>query len=355
MLCFEQASAMNEAEWKTRKERINRRLRSLTPAWEIIRYHEKLNTLSLHRVAVEEYPTASGPADYAFFVHGRLLSIVEGKKVGVGAQNALEQAKRYSRTAYNGAGNWNGYRVPFLYATNGEKVFFVDVRHERSLSREISNFHTADALEEMSECSADFSWFATVPVSNPRLRYYQKLAIEKTEAAIHHGDRAMLLAMATGTGKTFTTVSQIYRMLESKQFKRILFLVDRRALAVQAVREFASFATPKGNRFNQEYDVYHQGFRREDYDDDRPFDPKILPEDYLTRPNARKTFVYVSTIQRMTLNLFGRAAVEDRGPERGYDEEADQLDIPMSWFSGNWKVRAERLMNVGVPPRRDCG
>ena len=54
----------------------------------------------------------------------------------------------------------------------------------------------------------------------------------------------MLIAMATGTGKTFLTVSQIYRLLQSKAARRILFLVDRRALAAQAVREFATFETP---------------------------------------------------------------------------------------------------------------
>jgi type I restriction enzyme R subunit len=65
------------------------------------------------------------------------------------------------------------------------------------------------------------------------------------------GRRQMLMALATGTGKTFLTVAMIYRLLESKVAKRILFLVDRKALAAQAVREFAAFSTPRGNKFNQ--------------------------------------------------------------------------------------------------------
>jgi type I restriction enzyme R subunit len=73
------------------------------------------------------------------------------------------------------------------------------------------------------------------------------------EKAITKGKRSMLVAMATGTGKTFVTVSQIYRLLQSKAARRILLLVDRRALAAQAVREFASFNTPRGNKFDQEY------------------------------------------------------------------------------------------------------
>ena len=83
-------------------------------------------------------------------------------------------------------------------------------------------------------------------IENDKLRYYQSNAIKAIEDGVIEGKRAMLLAMATGTGKTFTLVSLIYRLLETKQFKRILFLVDRRALAAQAVREFGSFTTPEG-------------------------------------------------------------------------------------------------------------
>lgn len=202
-----------------------------------------------------------------------------------------------------------------------------------SVRREISQFHTAEALQELFDKEYDCSWFEDNPPDFEKLRIYQAEALQKTEEALADGKRNMLLAMATGTGKTFTTVSQIYRLLESKQYRRILFLVDRRALAVQAVREFASFATPKGNKFNQEYEVYHQKFRREDYDNDQPFDPKILPESYLTKPDATKTFVYVSTIQRMTINLFGHEyAFSQNTSDPDYEDDTDKLDIPIHAF-----------------------
>jgi len=137
----------------------------------------------------------------------------------------------------------------------------------------------------------------------------------------------------TGTGKTFTTVALIYRLLESKLAKRILFLVDRRALAAQAVRELASFNTPKGHKFNQEYEVYHQQFRREDFDDNKPFDPKVLPDSYLTSPQSSHTFVYVSTIQRMTINLFGwENAFPQEQSDPDYEEDTEKLDIPIHAF-----------------------
>ena len=323
-----------ESESKTRKQRINTKLKSLN--WQIVKYRDGLDTSALQCHAVEEYPTANGPADYALFVKGRLLGVVEAKKVAVGAQNVLEQAKRYSRGVFNGIGNWRGYRVPFLYSTNGENIYFLDVRGELNIFREIASFHTADALTEMFEHdqAASYTRLQNTRIELiERLRPYQEKAIAATESAIVKGKRAMLVAMATGTGKTFLTVAQIYRLLEAKVAKRILFLVDRRALAAQAVRTFASFNTPRGNKFNQEYEVYSQRFQKEDFGDDEQFDPQVLPSSYLTTPQASHTFVYVSTIQRMSINLFGKGSV-DVGIDGDIDDESDaeKFDIPIHAF-----------------------
>jgi type I restriction enzyme R subunit len=131
-----------ELEWKTRKERIDKKLKSLNSPWSIIKYHDGLDPSTLRCHAVEEYPTANGPADYALFVKGKFLGIIEAKKVKVSPQNVLEQSKRYSKGAFDGPGNWSGYRVPFLFSSNGEVVWFLDVRNDRNISRQISNFHT---------------------------------------------------------------------------------------------------------------------------------------------------------------------------------------------------------------------
>jgi type I restriction enzyme R subunit len=98
--------------------------------------------------------------------------------------------------------------------------------------------------------------------------------------------RQMLIAMATGTGKTFTMVNQIYRLMEAGAAKRIMFLVDRRALAAQAVRAFASFEAKPGLKFNKIYEVYSQRFQREDFGEDEKFDPKVLPNAYLVEPSV---------------------------------------------------------------------
>ena len=322
-----------ELEWKTRRDRINKKLRALNPNWEIIKYKEGLDLSKLTNHAVEEYPTENGPADYALFVDGKLLGIIEAKKVRVSPQNVLEQAKRYSKGVRDGIGNWNGYGVPFLYSSNGEVVWFMDVRNENNYSRQISGFHTPPALKEYSNRECDCRKLLELSITNPRLRYYQTEAIQKIENKIYSGKRIMLVAMATGTGKTFMTVSLIYRLLESKLFKRILFLVDRRALAAQATREFSAFTTPHGNKLDQEYEVYSQRFQKEDFDEDSKFNPKVLPNEYLTSPDANKTFIYVSTIQRMTVNLFGwDRSFEQNESDPDYEADAEKINIPNHAF-----------------------
>src|SRR3954465_8370420 len=104
----------DESERVTRKKRIDPLLKSA--GWEIIHYSNLRDISLLTHHAVEELPTDNGPADYALVVNGKLLGVVEAKKLSVGAENVYVQAKRYSRGASNTIGEWNGYRVPFLYS-----------------------------------------------------------------------------------------------------------------------------------------------------------------------------------------------------------------------------------------------
>ena len=120
-------------------------------------------------------------------------------------------------------------------------------------------------------------WFTANPNNHPRLRPYQVEANTAVERAIADRKRQMLVGMATGTGKTFTTVNQVYRLMKAGVGRRILFLVDRRALAAQAVNAFASFEPEPGLKFDKIYEVYSQRFQREDLGEDEKFDPKVLP------------------------------------------------------------------------------
>jgi len=326
---------MTEREWITRKTRIDAQLKALNPAWEVIPYKKDLDIRSLTHHAIEEFPTDNGPADYALFVNGKLLGIIEAKKVAVNPQNVLEQAKRYSKCCKNTIGVWNSFKVPFLYASNGTQIWFADVREENYYSRELLNFHTPDAMEEMFNRNIQKAkqWLIKNPINFERLRPYQKEAISAVEKALIDNKRKMMLAMATGTGKTFTTVCMIYRLIKSGYAKRILFLVDRKALAAQAAQAFSSFNTPGGNKFDQEYEVFSQRFKKEDFEEGEKFDISVMPNEYLTMPNAGHTFVYVSTIQRMAINLFGREGSfcqSESDPE--IEDDADRMQIPIHAF-----------------------
>jgi type I restriction enzyme R subunit len=320
-----------KSEYLTRKQIIDAKLRAA--GWNVVPYKPNRALSACENCAIEEYPTESGPADYALCVGGQILGVVEAKKLTLGPQEVLTQAERYSRGLTSNPFDFNGFHVPFLYSTNGEVIWHHDVRHSLNRSRQVAAFHTTEALRESvsrdAEASADV--LLARPNDHPRLRPYQREANAAIEQAIVNRKRQMLVAMATGTGKTFTMVNEVYRLMKSGVAKRILFLVDRRALAAQAVRAFASFDPEPNQKFDKIYEVYSQRFHREDFDENEKFDPKVLPNAYLTSPKAGHAFVYVSTIQRMTINLFGRNTIFNLGDET-IDEDAEQLDIPIHAF-----------------------
>ncbi len=144
-----------DSEWRTRKRLIDPRLRAA--GWKVATYDPAHPFGKGSPVAIEEFPTDNGPADYALCVEGQLLGVVEAKKLTLGPQNALTQAERYSRGASQSPLNFQGFRVPFLYSTNGEVLWHHDVRHPQSRSRRIAHFHTPDALREQLECDPELN------------------------------------------------------------------------------------------------------------------------------------------------------------------------------------------------------
>ena len=319
-----------ESEKVTRKKRIDQQLKAT--GWVIIPYTEGMDLFLLTNHAIEELQTNNGPANYALVVNGSLLAVVEAKKLEVGAQNVLEQAKRYSKGANKTIGEWNKYHVPFLYSSNGELIYYLDVRDNKNLSRQIYSFNTPEALETHFNTNIEtaFKWLNNKPIHTPGLRNYQEAAIKEYETKLQEGKRLMLLAMATGTGKTFTTVNLVYRMMKSQVAKRILFLVDRKSLAAQAVTAFSSFDVLQYDKFHREFEMYSQKFRKEDFEGES-YDPTVLPNSYLTNPDGTKTFLYVCTIQRMAINLYGKSIAFDEG-EEAEDDAEEKLKIPSHAF-----------------------
>jgi type I restriction enzyme R subunit len=164
----------NTSEFLTRKQIIDSKLRAA--GWTISPFKLDRALSAYKNCAIEEYPTESGPADYALCVDGQILGVVEAKKLTLGPQEVLPQAERYSRGVSASPFDFNGFRVPFLYSTNGEVIWHHDVRHPLNRSHQIAAFHTPDALREFLGRNIESALDRLVrrPNDHPRLRPYQR-------------------------------------------------------------------------------------------------------------------------------------------------------------------------------------
>src|ERR1019366_771123 len=175
---------MHKSEHTTRKQLIDVQLAA--DGWKVLPFSARIPLSSLNRCAIEEYPTENGPADYALCLGGRIVGIVEAKKLTLGPQNVLSQAERYAKGIHQAGFGFGKFGVPFLYSTNGEVIWFHDVRDSLNRSRQVMRFHTPGALQE--QLARDFDGalakLAAAPNNNAKLRPYQREANDGIEKAI---------------------------------------------------------------------------------------------------------------------------------------------------------------------------
>ncbi len=206
--------------------------------------------------AIAEWPTAKGPADYVLFIGLMPVAVIEAKRKHIDIAGKVPQAERYAlaftvetdMTPPTG-GPWvdakRTWRVPFCFATNGRPfvrqiqqksgIWWRDCRHAANQARPLESWYTPEGLTNLLDHdpkAADTALAASKP--DLGLRDYQHDAISAVERAIVSGQRDILVAMATGTGKTRTCIGLLHRLLRTDRFRRILFLVDRSALGTQA-------------------------------------------------------------------------------------------------------------------------
>jgi type I restriction enzyme R subunit len=279
--------------------------------------------------ASEEYPTSSGPADYVLLVDGNIIGIVEAKKSGEPVYGVLTQAQRYATDIEGTNYNFADFKVPFIYSTNGQDVYFQDLRYEDSISRKVLTFHTPEALLEFLDLDYKESklWLANNPNEDGYLRYYQREAIQAIEMDLQRNKRKMLLAMATGTGKTVTIISLLYRMLKSGMFKRILFLVDRIELANQALGVLASYEPEPGQKFDRIYEVFCRRILEGREWKSLNINTRLMPESKISDPQPNDAYVFVATIQSMYRLLTGEEEPEKEIEADEWGNDVDKINF----------------------------
>ncbi len=255
---------------------IDRQLRDL--GWEVdskeIRFANGVRPIRGRNMAIAEWPTASGPADYALFIGTVCVGVVEAKRQRKNVSAAIDQAERYSKGFYfkdgaePAAGPWGEYKIPYLFSTNGRPylkqietesgIWFRDARKSTNLRRALTGWHTPEGLKSMLDMDIEKS--DTTLKTQPfdfgfPLRKYQQRAIERVEEELANGKRQMLVAMATGTGKTKLAIAMLSRLLEAKRFRRVCFVVDRSALGTQTGDEFSTTRVVNAKTFSDIFGV----------------------------------------------------------------------------------------------------
>jgi type I restriction enzyme R subunit len=244
--------------------------RQLTDAGWSVQNRSELNLFASQGIAVREVIMAAGHgrADYLLYVDQRAIGAIEAKPEGTTLSGVEWQSAMYAEglppDVRLKALTTDG-RLPFIFEASGSETHFTNGFDPASRARRIFNFPRPETLARtMRDAEADPdhpTWRAKVAqmpaLHTESLRPAQidaVLGIERSLAE-QRFDRS-LVQMATGAGKTYTAVTESYRLLKHAGFRRVLFLVDRNNLGDQTLREFQNYATPDdGRRFTELYNV----------------------------------------------------------------------------------------------------
>jgi len=223
----------------------------------IVQNKGQINLGSGTGVAVREFLTDVGPADYVLFVDRKPVGIIEAKREeeGVRLTTVEDQSSDYARSKLK---HLNNDPLPYVYESTGELTRFTDYTDPKPRSRPVFTFFKPETLREWQRKSASLrNRLQNLPeLPTTGLRECQIKAINKLEKSFKTNRPKALIQMATGSGKTYTAITFIYRLLKFCDAKRILFLVDTKNLGEQAEQEFMGFVPPDDNRkFTELYNV----------------------------------------------------------------------------------------------------
>lgn len=288
---------MNQTPEQIARDQIDQLL--LASGW-VIQDKKQVNLAAATGVAIREYQTDVGPADYVLFVVKKPVGIIEAKRQeeGIHLTTVEDQSQQYANAKLKYI---NNNALPFVYESTGEVTRFTDYRDPKPRSRSVFTFHRPETFQKwLKESKTLRARFFDIPeLPEAGLRECQVQAITNLEKSFKETRPKALIQMATGSGKTFTAITFIYRLLKFAKAKRILFLVDTKNLGEQAEQEFRKFEPQDDNRlFPELYGVTRlsSGF---------------VPTD---------SEVYISTIQRLYSILKG-TPLDERDEEENPNEK----------------------------------
>lgn len=304
------------------REQIDKKLQE--SGW-VIQDIKTLNLTVALGVAVREVPTSTGPVDYALFVDGMPVGVVEAKKDEKGeVLTGVEgQSGRYANSRFKWVNQ--EYRIRFVYEATGKLVRFTDYADIKCRSREIFSFHRPETLKRwLNESDTVRNNLKQLPpLDETGFRKCQIKAIRGLDDSFANNRPHALVQMATGAGKTFTAITAAYRLLKYGRMNRILFLVDTRSLGEQAEREFLAYKPNDDPRnFSELYNVHR------------------LKSSYISSDAQ----ICISTIQRMYSILKGEEL----------DEKAEETPFA-EYVTAESKAPKEVVYNAKIPPEFfDC-
>lgn len=258
-------------------------------------------------IAVREYQTDVGPADYVLFVNRKPLGVIEAKREDEGHRLLMveEQSTGYARAQLKYLDN---DPLPYVYESTGVLTRFTDYSDPNPRGRRVFSFHRPETFLEWVRKGASLRRrLQNLPSLNHEgLRKAQINAIENLERSFKNNRPRALIQMATGAGKTFTAATFVYRLLKHADAKRVLFLVDTKNLGEQAEQEFMKFQPKDDNRkFTELYNVHR------------------LSSSYIPTDSQ----VCISTIQRMYSILQGEELDESAELDNPHDSSWMQQQI----------------------------
>ena len=286
---------------------------------------KSLNLSASLGVAVREFPTSTGPVDYALFLEGIPVGVIEAKKseLGENITSVESQSARYATSTFK----WikNEYRIRFAYEATDKLTRFTDYDDIKYRSRTVFSFHRPETLLALlKQTDTIRNNMKRFPEFDPTgFRKCQITAIENLDTSFADNRPKALVQMATGAGKTFTAITAAYRLLKYGKMNRILFLVDTKGLGEQAEREFLAYKPTDDPRpFSQIYGVHR------------------LKSSYI--PDGVQ--ICISTIQRMYSILKGEEL----------NESAEEISFN-EYVTADSKASKEVVYNGKYPPEFfDC-